>query len=378
MKKIYFNHGILIGSVDSAVMASILEIAGIKEVLGSIPLCVSEDFWNLRIQSGTLFSFLTKRGNRDKAIVLILTLMNNGPHFHRSALVQHLVIVPGISQGCFAFDLMHICFNDNQEHVLSLVDEKILTYKKYTLSTGSRSQDIINLIGKEDVLRHLENRLVFNSIEEVFREITRANPSIEILESAWKSAKKHNFKGALFDVYKTICTLKSEMALLMDGKPEPQRIESFWQQTGFEVSGETKNTLENPKYRERREFIIESKGKVLFEWHIKIGNEIRIHYFIDKENKKIYIGHCGSHLPVSSFRTQSFFNGEFRLHFSIEIFLYGMFLCFLTVPLSVVISREKDALKKVAGQRNRDSHFGFFEIVVICNSHISVSSLSYR
>ncbi|MCU0289216.1 MAG: hypothetical protein MUF15_22825 [Acidobacteria bacterium] len=126
MKKIYFNHGILIGSADSVVRASIVEIAAIKEVLGSIPLCVSEDFWDLRIQSGTLFSFLNKHGNREKAIVLILTLMNNGPHFHRSALIQHMMIMPGISQGCFTFDLMHICFNDKQEHVLSLVDEKIL------------------------------------------------------------------------------------------------------------------------------------------------------------------------------------------------------------------------------------------------------------
>ena len=303
MEKIYFNHGILIGSVDSSLMASIAEIADIKKALGSIPLCVSEDFWNLPIQSGTLFSFLTKRGNRDRAIVLILTLMNNGPHFHPSVVVQNMVIVPRISQDCFAFGLMHICFNDNQEHVLSLVNEKILGCDKYKLSTKSRSQDIINLIGREKLLSYLENRLIFNSIEDVFQEITRVDPCIEILESARKSAKKHNFKGAFFEVYKTICTLKSEMALLIDGKPEPLRVESFLQQTGCEISGETKKTLENPKFRERREFIIESKGKVLFEWHIKIGREIRIHYFIDKENKKIYIGHCGNHLPVSSFHT---------------------------------------------------------------------------
>lgn len=303
MEKLYFNHSALINSSEQAVIACIVEIAAIKDILGSIPLFVSDDFWGLHIQSGTLFSFLTKQGNRDKAIVLILALMNNGPHFHRPVLVPHLMIIPEVSQGCFAFDLMHTCFKDNQEHILSLLNEKILTHKKYTLSTKKLSLDIINLIGREKVLRYLENRLVFNSIEEVFQEIIKVNPSIKILESAWKSAKKHNFKGALFDVYKTICTLTSEMALLIDGIPEPQRIESFLKQTGFEISGETKKTLENPKYRERREFIIESKGKVLFEWHIKIGNEIRIHYFIDKENKKIYIAHCGSHLPVPSFRS---------------------------------------------------------------------------
>jgi len=305
MKKVYFNHGILIDSSDPAVIALIDEIAYIKNALGSIPLCVSEDFWNLRIQSGELRSFLANRSDRhrDKASILIKILMNNGPHFHRSAAVQHLVIVPGISQDCFAFDLMHICFNDNQEHVLSLKNEKILVCEEYKLSSENRSQDILNLVGKEKLLRHLETCLSFNSIDAVFQEIIKTVPAIDILDSARKSAKKHHFKGAFVDVYKTVCALKSEMSRLISGIPDRKRIEAFLQQTGFEISGESDSTLGNPKYRKYREFTIESKGKVLCDWHIKIGNETRIHYFIDKENEKIYIAHCGSHLPVPSFRS---------------------------------------------------------------------------
>jgi hypothetical protein len=301
MKKVYFNHGILIDSSDPAVIASIVEIAAIKEALGSISLCVSEEFWNLRIQSGTLFSFLKQRGNQDKAIVLILTLMNKGPHFHHSNVVTQLVIVPRISQDCFAFALMQICFNDNQEHVLSLKNEKILVNEKYTLSSESRSLDIFNLVGREKLLHYLENRLSFNSIDEAFQEIIKTVPAIVILDSAKKSAKKHHFKGAFVDVYKTVCALKSEMSLLIEGIPDRKRIETFFHQTGFEISGESDSTLGNPKYRKHREFTIESKGKVLCDWHIKIGNETRIHYFIDKENEKIYIAHCGSHLPVPSY-----------------------------------------------------------------------------
>jgi len=45
------------------------------------------------------------------------------------------------------------------------------------------------------------------------------------------------------------------------------------------------------------------KGNVLFEWHIKIGSETRIHFFIDKEEKKVYIGHCGKHLPIPSYKS---------------------------------------------------------------------------
>jgi len=40
---------------------------------------------------------------------------------------------------------------------------------------------------------------------------------------------------------------------------------------------------------------------MMFVWHIKIGGETRIHFYIDKEEKKIYIGHCGKHLAVPSY-----------------------------------------------------------------------------
>jgi hypothetical protein len=66
---------------------------------------------------------------------------------------------------------------------------------------------------------------------------------------------------------------------------------------------ESPEVLQNPRYRKHREFIIGSKGKALFDWHIKIGNETRIHFYIDREAKKIYIGHCGKHLPVPSYKS---------------------------------------------------------------------------
>jgi len=188
MERIYFNHGILIGSPDAAVKDAITEIAIIKEVLGSVPLCVSIDFWSIPLQSTTtLLAFLSnKKYNRDSAIVIILTLMNNGPHFPLSVVVPHMTILPAISQDTFAFQLMHTCFNDKQEFVLSLKDDKILTCGKYILSIENRSQDITNLIGKESVYQYIENRLSFTSIDEVFQKIERENPFIEILESALK------------------------------------------------------------------------------------------------------------------------------------------------------------------------------------------------
>jgi hypothetical protein len=47
-----------------------------------------------------------------------------------------------------------------------------------------------------------------------------------------------------------------------------------------------------------RKYNIPTLGKKIFEWHIKIGIKTRVHFFIDKDNSKIYIGHCGEHLPI--------------------------------------------------------------------------------
>lgn len=303
MEKIYFNHSLLINSSDSLLVNLLVEIVELKNSLGSIPLYVYQGFWDLRIQSGTLRSFLAKRDNQDRAKVIILSLMQNGPYFHDSSTIQYLIITPEVPKSCFASDLMNICYHDNQQQVLSLADEKVLTHPKYTTSTGSRAIDIINLIGKEKLLHYLERRLVFNNIEKVFQAIMQSHPNIEILLPARKSAKKHNFKGMFYEVYKAITALESEMALLIDETPDQQRIDAFSQKTGFEISRESPGLLRNPKYRKHREFTIASKGKKLFDWHIKIGNEIRIHYFIDKEEKKIYICHCGKHLPVPSYQS---------------------------------------------------------------------------
>lgn len=137
----------------------------------------------------------------------------------------------------------------------------------------------------------------------VFREIARSHPAIEILPAAGKSARRHNFKGAFHDVYKTVAALEKELGLFQERIPDPQRMEQFLRHTGFEISGESPEVLQNSRYRKHREFVIGSKGKSLFDWHIKIGNETRIHFYIDREAKKIYIGHCGKHLPVPSYRS---------------------------------------------------------------------------
>ncbi len=303
MERVYFNHSLLEDAADPEVAKLIVEIAQLKNAIGPIPLYVYQHFWSLKIQSGTLRAFVSHRHNRERAKVVILALMHNGPHFYDSPSAEDITITPGIDKPGFGTKLLHICFNDRQEHVLSLAGEKVLTHDFYTAASTGDSIGIVNLVGIGSLRHQLQSQLVFHSIDDVFREITRSNPSIEILAGAEKTARRHNFKGAYHDVYKTITALEKELSLLIEGVPDRQRMERFFQQTGFEISGESPEVLQNPRYRKHREFVVPSKGNTLFEWHIKIGNETRIHFFIDKEAKKIYIGHCGKHLPIPSYKS---------------------------------------------------------------------------
>ena len=68
MKKVYFNHSLLEGSSDHELERLVVETVEFKNILREIPLYVYEGFWSLRIQSGTLRSFLALRHNQDNQI----------------------------------------------------------------------------------------------------------------------------------------------------------------------------------------------------------------------------------------------------------------------------------------------------------------------
>ncbi|MDM8561120.1 hypothetical protein [Candidatus Parabeggiatoa sp. HSG14] len=67
---------------------------------------------------------------------------------------------------------------------------------------------------------------------------------------------------------------------------------------GLDVSGESDNTLN--KYGRQRKFRLLDGKKALFEKHIKTG-DLRFHFYPDEENKVIYVGYIGSHLPTIKF-----------------------------------------------------------------------------
>ncbi|MCI5180345.1 MAG: hypothetical protein D3911_13670 [Candidatus Electrothrix sp. AW3_4] len=65
-----------------------------------------------------------------------------------------------------------------------------------------------------------------------------------------------------------------------------------------EVSGESGSVRKNPKLKKAREFYLPTGEKFFFENHIKIGQEIRIHFFVQPKSHTVFIGYIGKHLPT--------------------------------------------------------------------------------
>ncbi len=132
----------------------------------------------------------------------------------------------------------------------------------------------------------------------MFTRIGEESQKIVILESARKSARKHDFRNFFTILYDAIMGLeKTELPLILQDKSETERQLDFYSNYHCEISRESAATLKS--YHNERTFMVPAHGAQLFEWHIKInGNRTRIHYWIDKAGEKVYIGHCGKHLPV--------------------------------------------------------------------------------
>jgi hypothetical protein len=113
-------------------------------------------------------------------------------------------------------------------------------------------------------------------------------PTLQIFESAMDSSKSGN--GGLD--YEPDKVLKA-LAILVDagndyftGKPG-NNFHKILEQRGVKSSDES-YTVKNKKNSRRF-------GNIDMYTHLKIG-ELRIHYYLDRESKKIQIGYCGKHL----------------------------------------------------------------------------------
>jgi hypothetical protein len=70
---------------------------------------------------------------------------------------------------------------------------------------------------------------------------------------------------------------------------------------GINISNESDSVNNDPKLRKLRYFKLPNGHSEYFEMHIKKGDQ-RMHIFPDNNQKIIYIGYIGNHLPTSKFK----------------------------------------------------------------------------
>lgn len=298
--KLYFNHSLLEDTSHEEANSCFQEIVDLKALCrdNKIDLRFFNCLWELRVGNISLNELIMQ--NRD-TLLLLIQAVNNGPFFSNDCNEISLVIEPNVNPNTFGKTLLSICYLDKQVGILSMTHERVLSKKEYHLTesdTPSSRFKVLNNMGKAELLSHVHNQLEFRSIDEVFTKIVGETQTIEILDSARKSAKKHDFRSFYIDVYDAIMGLEqTELEMILQDKNEIERKKAFYDNHCCEISRETSVTLKS--YGKDRLFEIPGLGQQLFEWHVKIdGNRTRIHYLVNRNTKKVYIGHCGKHLPV--------------------------------------------------------------------------------
>lgn len=301
----YFNHSVMENTSINYVGSFIDEIINIKASMrkNKEQLYFYQDFWNISLGEMNMKDYIFSIKDKEYAKEIISVVMN-GPYYFNNDAGDDVSIVPKVRK-CFGKSLLTICFKDSQDKIVSLQGEADLCCEEYSVRDYMYCFRIKNIIGCDELTRCLNTEEKFRSINDVFDKIEASSKNIIILESARKSAKKHDFRDCLEDVFNGVMGLYSiELPMLRKGIQGEKRKEEFLKSCKLEISKESEETLNIERYKREREFNIPKLGKVLFDWHIKIdGGNTRIHYYIDKDRRKVYIGHCGKHLSTAGYKS---------------------------------------------------------------------------
>ncbi len=304
MSGFYLNHSVLAyQKEEKEIKIKLKEIVEVISYLKTekFQVFVFSNLWDVAVLGGTLRSFLHSMPNQEEAKLIMLGLVNTGPFYYEDVASRSLITTPIVTSNSFVYKLLNVCFNEKHSLIVSLKEEKDLIARKYHISEDYHSHEVDNYIGKDELPAYFESIDRPNNIEDVFRKVSEKRSNIVILDKAKKSARQHNFQGRFSDVMNGLLALVDiELKLLLEDVSDEERKKIFLDETRLKISGESDETLKVRKYKTERECVIPGLGKEVFEWHVKIGNKTRIHYYIDKDTHRIYIGHCGKHLGTVS------------------------------------------------------------------------------
>lgn len=310
MSIFYLNHCVICSQETvGSVKRKLEELISIQKHIRSkhAQLYIYSEFWKVNVLDGAinLHTFILEYYDRTAAMTTIYAVMNSGPFYDSRPEQVNMDVSPEIEMLSFIRMLFDACINDNQQLIASFSCENQLIHSKYNITLESNKEfKLNNYLGKQQIDTYFSDRLLFDNIENVIINLDANLKKTEILGAAKKSARGHNFQGRQNEVHKVISALeKIELKLIIEGVNEEERKQCFYESTGYKISKESVNTMSVEKFRRERQFTIEIGKIELFEWHIKIGRNIRIHYFVDKDKEKVYVGHCGRHLGTTTYNS---------------------------------------------------------------------------
>lgn len=191
---------------------------------------------------------------------------------------------------------IEMCNNDNVYRILSLSNDNLFDSEEYVIG----SKTIQNIKTLDNLSECLNSEIIFQSIDDVFENIQlKFQDQIKILPDAKKSTRQLPTNNKTYNnIFKAIEGLVKIILPTNSNKLSQQIQSAFQVETSFQISPESRATLDNNKYAKYRIKKINGEDK-LFSNHVKIGDNIRIYYYIFENT--IYIGHCGLHLPTVKF-----------------------------------------------------------------------------
>lgn len=307
MSIFYLNHCIISSQKTvNSVKEKLDELISIQEHIKSknAHLYIYSEFWNADLldESISLNKFISEYYDTFTAITIIYPLVNSGPFYDSIIENINIVVSPEVEMLNFVKKLFDACISDKQQLIASLSCENELIHSEYDITLNSNENvKLKNYLGKNQIDTYFNEDILFYDIESVIIDLDSILKRTEIMSTAKKSAKRYNFQGRHNDIHRAISALENvELPLVIEGVNEEERNLCFYKSTGFEISKESVSTMSVTKYRRERKFVIDDGKTELFEWHIKVGRNIRIHYFVDKDKEKVYVGHCGKHLGTVS------------------------------------------------------------------------------
>ena len=146
-----------------------------------------------------------------------------------------------------------------------------------------------------------DNDTLINSVEMALSKVQKETTNLEILPSAFSSAKKSPFSRPS-EIYQALFDLNSFVDYWHKSRHEKgsDGCIQYLKKHGWKRSRVRISQTARGKYRSDYEFVYQNEKK-LFEPHITIGSGdpntcASIHFWFDQDREKMIVAHCGKHL----------------------------------------------------------------------------------